>query len=130
MSNDEDEDRPHGAQVGEFAFLDVDSDEEVKPSKYRCRGCGYAAAESWACRIENGKPTSRCPGCGKYYNIISKSSRNSSGRITLGQATMDAHKDMVYIPTGIPELDKVIGGGEIESQGRRGGDGRVLVGGH
>ena len=68
--------------------------------------CEYKSWKSW-----RGSP---CPKCFGYYDCLPiKKDHAATTRVTLGQATMDKHKAMVYYSTGIPELDKVLGGGVV-----------------
>ena len=56
-------------------------------------------------------------GCGYPFACLEKTKgKNSSRRITLDDATMDAVKELVYYPTRIAELDKVLGGGLVRDR--------------
>ena len=138
---DEDEDEvlpgdpPHADHLADrFANLHVLDDEgardlqsllgtgaslaqKPKPDRFYCAGsrrtdpetdkkkCNYKAPKRWQ---------GPCPSCGIPYACLQrKRERTAPTQTTLGQATMDAHKSMVYIPTGIPEFDKVLGGGVV-----------------
>ena len=67
--------------------------------------CDYKAVKKWY---------SYCPKCEMPYACLPiKKGKNETSRVTLGSATMDAAKPLVYFPTGIKELDSVLGGGVV-----------------
>lgn len=101
---------------GRAGALDVDglSPSPPKP-KFYCAGarrtnedtgkklCNYKAPKKWY---------TACPKCRNNFACLPiKSGANSTTRVTLGAETMEKVKDLVYYSTGIPELDKVLGGG-------------------
>jgi DNA repair protein RadA/Sms len=69
----------------------------------RARACGWEAPEKW---------TGRCPGCGRYYDIVRKG-REEEDRLSLARITAIAPP--ARIETGCPEFDKVLGGGLVPS---------------
>lgn len=69
------------------------------------RACNHRAVKRWY---------GPCPKCGNYYACLPIArGKNATSRVTLGQATMAAVKPIVYHSTGIPELDRVLGGGVV-----------------
>lgn len=88
------------------------SDEDAAPTaKYRCAGskrkppqCDYEAVTFWL---------GRCPRCGQRYDAlpIGRDTDLKNAPINLGMARDAPRRE--YISTGIPELDKVFGGGLV-----------------
>ena len=77
---------------------------------YRCSDCGHAAL-TW---------TGQCPGCGAWNTLEQVSStapaRRGPGRAAAGAPKPVPLRDVVAerserLPTGIAELDRVLGGG-------------------
>ena len=100
--------------------------QESKRPRYYCAGaetnrrepgkklCDYKAPKKWSSRIENGRRISTCPKCERHFACLPiRKGKNEASRITLGAETMDKAKPMVYHSTGIPELDKILGGGVV-----------------
>lgn len=95
-----------------------------KVSVFFCQSCGY----------ESGKWLGQCPGCHEWNTfveeVIDKSSiKNGAGRLTTRAENVSPQKlrevkstDETRISSGIGELDRVLGGGIVESS-------MVLVGG-
>ena len=94
-----------------------DASIEAEKPRYACAGsrridedtgkklCDYRAVKKWY---------GACPKCDRLFACLHiKKGKNSETRVTLGQETMDAAKALVYHPTGIPELDKVLNGGVV-----------------
>ena len=86
-------------------------------SVFSCPECGYSS----------GRWFGRCPGCGEFGTLVEES------KFTKGGAPVAAAKpllrlvdveseDVERIPTGLPELDRVLGGGLVPAS-------LVLVGG-
>jgi DNA repair protein RadA/Sms len=69
--------------------------------KYKCRGCGYQAADSWR--------RGACPQCCCFYNILKIGKEKMNQYNTLRDAAL--RDPPPRIPTGIAELDKILGGG-------------------
>jgi DNA repair protein RadA/Sms len=74
--------------------------------KYICRGrgCGYEQ--------EGSKWVGRCPGCGRYYDIVKKG-RDEDTRMSLASFASSAPPKRMT--TGFPEFDRVLGGGLVPS---------------
>jgi DNA repair protein RadA/Sms len=71
---------------------------------YGNRACEYEAEATWRGH--------RCPGCGRYYDV------RRVGAVAAKQKRMTAEDLMAlppteYIPTGVPDFDRVIGGGLV-----------------
>ena len=130
FDDDDDEDAQFEAQL--YASLGIEPpppppavalpepEERSRKPRYYCNGakrvdertgkkqCEYKAPERWY---------GRCPGCWNYYDCLPmRKGANAETRVTLGAATMAAAKPPVYIPTLIPELDRVINGGVVTSR--------------
>lgn len=77
------------------------------PVIYRCGGhkrgvCSYESEVKWR---------HSCPGCGRYYDILIKSSmEEEKSKISFASLAV---KEIKRIPTQLPEFDKVIGGGLV-----------------
>ena len=89
----------------------------AKPAvQFACSECGYAA----------GRWFGKCPGCGSFGTlaeeaIAAKAAPAAAARPLL--RLVDVHaEDTERIPTGVPELDRVLGGGLVPAS-------LVLVGG-
>jgi len=81
---------------------------------YACAECGYSA----------GRWFGRCPGCGSFGTLeeeAPESAGKAAARPTLRLVDVEAD-DAERIPTGVPELDRVLGGGLVPAS-------LVLVGG-
>lgn len=127
MSEDLDEDED-GEDSGEdinaqlqaiLGTADISEDPPDRPKKPRfyCAGakrideltdkkwCDYKAHHRWY---------GPCPKCRHRFACLPyKRAKNEASRVTLGQATMDKSKPLVYHPTRIDGLDKVLGGGVV-----------------
>jgi DNA repair protein RadA/Sms len=80
-------------------------------SEYVCQACGTVHAR-W---------TGRCEGCGEWNTVVEESvaAPEPSGRTALRAAsgpspiTSKEHVDLTRLSTGIPECDRVLGGGVV-----------------
>lgn len=80
-------------------------------SEYVCQACGTVHAR-W---------TGRCEGCGEWNTVVEETVTppEPSGRATLrtngapSPITSADHEDVVRLATGIPECDRVLGGGIV-----------------
>ena len=85
--------------------------------KYACSECGQAT----------GRWLGRCPGCGSFGTLVEESApgpsqgKGAAPRPVLRLVDVEAD-DAKRIPTGVPELDRVLGGGLVPAS-------LVLVGG-
>src|SRR6266508_368567 len=82
--------------------------------QYACSDCGYAA----------GRWFGRCPGCGAFGTLAEEASEpagRAEARPLLRLVDVEA-EDAARFPTGVPELDRVLGGGLVPAS-------LVLVGG-
>src|SRR5438552_668345 len=84
--------------------------------QHACTECGYAAARWFG----------RCPGCGAFGTLVEETPAAAGGaarepRPILRLVDVDA-EEAERIPTGVPELDRVLGGGIVPAS-------LVLVGG-
>jgi DNA repair protein RadA/Sms len=84
--------------------------------QYACTECGYSA----------GRWFGKCPGCGAFGTLVEELPPAASGRAArskplLRLVEVDA-EEAERIPTGVPELDRVLGGGLVPAS-------LVLVGG-
>jgi DNA repair protein RadA/Sms len=84
--------------------------------QYACTECGYSA----------GRWFGKCPGCGAFGTLVEELPPAASGRAPrskplLRLVEVDA-EEAERIPTGVPELDRVLGGGLVPAS-------LVLVGG-
>jgi DNA repair protein RadA/Sms len=86
-------------------------------SVFSCPECGYSS----------GRWLGRCPGCGEFGTLVEEA------KVTAGRASATAARPLLRlveveaeeadrIPTGVPELDRVLGGGLVPAS-------LVLVGG-
>jgi DNA repair protein RadA/Sms len=78
-------------------------------TQYSCQGCGAIAAR-WL---------GRCPGCGAWNTLVEEAAPKGAGRAAPARAhdvrsvaDIDLD-DAARIPTGIGELDRVLGGGAV-----------------
>jgi DNA repair protein RadA/Sms len=88
----------------------------AKPAvTYACTDCGYSA----------GRWFGKCPGCGAFGTLIEDVVAGPAAKVPpqpiLRLVDVDA-TEAVRIPTGVPELDRVLGGGLVPAS-------LVLVGG-
>jgi DNA repair protein RadA/Sms len=84
--------------------------------QHACTECGYAAARWFG----------RCPGCGAFGTLVEETPQAAAGaarepRPILRLVDVEA-EEADRIPTGVPELDRVLGGGIVPAS-------LVLVGG-
>src|SRR5256714_11837730 len=84
--------------------------------QHACTECGYAAARWFG----------RCPGCGAFGTLVEEAPPAAAGgarepRPVLRLVDVEA-EEADRIPTGVPELDRVLGGGIVPAS-------LVLVGG-
>src|ERR687888_1571460 len=84
--------------------------------QHACTECGYAAARWFG----------RCPGCGAFGTLVEEAPPTAAGgtrepRPVLRLVDVQA-EEAARIPTGVPELDRVLGGGIVPAS-------VVLVGG-
>jgi DNA repair protein RadA/Sms len=85
--------------------------------KYACSECGQAT----------GRWLGRCPGCGSFGTLVEESApppsraKGAAARPVLRLVDVEAD-EAKRIPTGVPELDRVLGGGLVPAS-------LVLVGG-
>jgi DNA repair protein RadA/Sms len=117
MEDDEDEEDDEDVEV---ALEEGSPASFVTPPdtthKFNCtgKGCGYGADEKWI---------GRCPphlgGCGGNYRIDEK---KNPGRRSATLASLVKRKPKVYVPTGVEEFDRVIGGGLVAGSS-------ILIGG-
>jgi DNA repair protein RadA/Sms len=90
---------------------------KVAPTLFACSDCGYSSARWFG----------RCPGCGEFGTLVEESPpdrRGSSGaavRPLLRLVDVEV-EEAERIPTGVLELDRVLGGGLVPAS-------LVLVGG-
>jgi DNA repair protein RadA/Sms len=86
-------------------------------SVFSCPECGYSS----------GRWLGRCPGCGEFGTLVEEAkitggaAPGSAARPTLRLVEVEA-EEADRIPTGVPELDRVLGGGLVPAS-------LVLVGG-
>lgn len=78
---------------------------------YRCAGhkrgvCDYEAPVKWKgpCPVEKG-------GCGRYYDILVKSSTTGPSKTSFANLSV---KEVKRYPSGMEQFDKVIGGGLVK----------------
>ena len=90
---------------------------KAAPSLFACSDCGYSS----------GRWFGRCPGCGEFGTLIEES--GPAGRAAAGVAPHPllrlvdvGAEEAERISTGVPELDRVLGGGLVPAS-------LVLVGG-
>jgi DNA repair protein RadA/Sms len=82
--------------------------------QYACTDCGYSA----------GRWFGKCPGCGSFGTLVEElppDMRAAAPKPLLRLVDVEA-ADAARIPTGVPELDRVLGGGLVPAS-------LVLVGG-
>jgi DNA repair protein RadA/Sms len=90
---------------------------KAAPSLFACSECGYSS----------GRWFGRCPGCGEFGTLVEESKPDKRGaaaaaaRPLLRLADVEA-EEAERVPTGVPELDRVLGGGLVPAS-------LVLVGG-
>lgn len=107
-----------------------EAEETLKARKWKCRGCkGKPSMTCWCpwCAKAQG----RCHHCAGYYNV-SKPKRGKTHRRIMTAAAAQKVKRRVYMPTGVEEFDRVIGGGVLLGNilmiaGRRGTGKTVLL---
>src|SRR6266487_6562843 len=85
-------------------------------SLFACSECGYSS----------GRWFGKCPGCGEFGTLVEETPARSSGTGAAARPLLRlvdvATEDAERIPTGVPELDRVLGGGLVPAS-------VVLVGG-
>src|SRR5438876_5792163 len=86
-------------------------------SLFACSDCGYSS----------GRWVGRCPGCGEFGTLVEESKPAERGASSAAARPLlrlvDVEADEAErIPTGVPELDRVLGGGLVPAS-------LVLVGG-
>ncbi len=88
---------------------------KVAPTLFACSGCGYSS----------GRWFGRCPGCGEFGTLVEEPVAGPTAapatRPPLRLVDVDV-EEAERIPTGVPELDRVLGGGLVPAS-------LVLVGG-
>ncbi len=89
---------------------------KAAPSLFACSACGYSS----------GRWFGRCPGCGEFGTLVEESKTDSrpgvaAARPLLRLVDVEA-EEAERIPTGVSELDRVLGGGLVPAS-------LVLVGG-
>jgi DNA repair protein RadA/Sms len=89
---------------------------KVAASVFSCPECGYSS----------GRWFGKCPGCGEFGTLVEETSARNGGagaaaRPLLRLVEVEA-EDSARISTGVPELDRVLGGGLVPAS-------VVLVGG-
>src|SRR6266545_4584967 len=90
---------------------------KAAPSLFACSACGYSS----------GRWFGRCPGCGEFGTLVEESKADSrpgvgaAARPLLRLVDVEA-EEAERIPTGVSELDRVLGGGLVPAS-------LVLVGG-
>ncbi len=90
---------------------------KVAASLFACSECGYSS----------GRWFGRCPGCGEFGTLVEesgpdrRSAQAAEARPLLRLVDVEA-EEAARIPTGVPELDRVLGGGLVPAS-------LVLVGG-
>ena len=91
-------------------FQEVTGLEEAPgKTKYKCRGCGYTSENKWTHLF----PRTGCPECGGFWNTkVLKGGSEGPGKSSLAAAKTAKARE--YISTGIPELDRVLGGGLVK----------------
>jgi DNA repair protein RadA/Sms len=88
---------------------------KAAPSLFACSGCGYSS----------GRWFGRCPGCGEFGTLVEESTtetRDAAAARPLLRLVEVQAEEAQRIPTGVPELDRVLGGGLVPAS-------LVLVGG-
>jgi DNA repair protein RadA/Sms len=89
---------------------------KAAPSLFACSECGYSSARWFG----------RCPGCGEFGTLVEESppgQRAAAGPARPLLRLVDVEvEEAERIPTGVPELDRVLGGGLVPAS-------LVLVGG-
>ncbi len=85
-------------------------------SLFACSECGYSS----------GRWFGRCPGCGEFGTLVEEAGAGARGHVSsvrppLRLVEVEA-EEADRIPTGVPELDRVLGGGLVPAS-------LVLVGG-
>ncbi|HKP18211.1 MAG TPA: DNA repair protein RadA [Gaiellaceae bacterium] len=90
---------------------------KAAPSLFACSDCGYSSPRWFG----------RCPGCGEFGTLVEEAKPDARGaaasaaRPLLRLVDVEA-EEAARIPTGVPELDRVLGGGLVPAS-------LVLVGG-
>jgi DNA repair protein RadA/Sms len=90
---------------------------KVAPSLFACAECGYSS----------GRWFGRCPGCGEFGTLVEEAKPGQRGASAAAARPLLRLIDVEVaeaerIPTGVPELDRVLGGGLVPAS-------LVLVGG-
>ncbi len=88
---------------------------KAAPSLFACSECGYSS----------GRWFGRCPGCGEFGTLVEESAPDQRGAATprpLLRLVDVVAEEAERISTGVPELDRVLGGGLVPAS-------LVLVGG-
>jgi DNA repair protein RadA/Sms len=84
--------------------------------QHACTECGYSA----------GRWFGKCPGCGAFGTLVEELAPGASGREARSKPLLQLveveAEEAQRIPTGVPELDRVLGGGLVPAS-------LVLVGG-
>src|SRR3954469_11566174 len=89
---------------------------KAAPSVFSCPDCGYSSPR-WL---------GRCPGCGEFNTLVEESKfapvpAGSAPKTLLRLVDVES-EELERVPTGVPELDRVLGGGLVPAS-------VVLVGG-
>ena len=90
---------------------------KAAPVLYACTECGYSS----------GRWFGKCPGCGEFGTLVEETRADprapaaSAARPLLRLVDVEV-EEAARIPTGVPELDRVLGGGLVPAS-------LVLVGG-
>jgi DNA repair protein RadA/Sms len=89
---------------------------KAAPSLFACSACGYSS----------GRWFGRCPGCGEFGTLVEEAQPAAGGKAAPARPLLrlvDVQAEEAQrIPTGVPELDRVLGGGLVPAS-------LVLVGG-
>src|SRR5512138_969730 len=81
---------------------------KAAPSLFACPECGYSS----------GRWFGKCPGCGEFGTLVEETradqrAATASAARPLLRLVDVAASDAERIPTGVPELDRVLGGGLV-----------------
>ncbi len=89
---------------------------KAAPTLFACSDCGYSS----------GRWFGRCPGCGEFGTLVEETAHTSAPSAAAARPLLrlvDVRvEEAERIPTGVPELDRVLGGGLVPAS-------LVLVGG-
>jgi DNA repair protein RadA/Sms len=80
-------------------------------TQFACTDCGYSA----------GRWFGKCPRCGEFGTLVEDvpaDARANGPQDTLRLVDVNA-EEADRIPTGVPELDRVLGGGLVPARSRR-----------